>query len=387
MKVLQIHQRNVPAPADAAVQWRTLAELGPQLVLVFAAAEHMANPALVEALATAFPDCLHIGCSTAGEIAGDDVDEHSLVITAIRFSQAQVREARTDLAEMADSRAAGARLATQLQGPGLQAVLVFGQGVAINGSALVEGLSGGLPPQAIITGGLAGDGGAFLRTWVLSSAGVSDRQLAAVGLYGDSLRIGHGSFGGWTAFGPARKVTRCENNVLYELDGEPALEIYKRYLGDYAADLPASALLFPFSMVGKDRSSLGLIRTILGVDESNGSLILAGEIDPQGYLKLMHANPNALVDGAQHAAEMARAMVSGEALGILVSCVGRKLVLGGRVDEELEAVADVFGQGCTLTGFYSYGEISPLVPAPGSLPGEACRLHNQTMTITLLAER
>jgi len=387
MKVLQIHQRTVPTADEAVGQWHSLVNLQPQLVLVFGAAEHMANPALGASLAAAFPGALRIGCSTAGEIVGEEVSDHGLVITALSFSHAQVREARSPLADMGDSRAAGARLAAQLQGPGLRAVLVFGQGVAINGSALVAGLSGGLPPEVIITGGLAGDGGAFQRTWVLTSEGISDRHVVAVGLYGDALQIGHGSFGGWEAFGPARKVTRCENNVLYELDGEPALDIYKRYLGDYAKDLPASALLFPFSMVGKDRASLGLIRTILGVDESNGSLILAGEIDPEGYLKLMHANPNALVDGAQHAAEMARAMMPDEGLGILVSCVGRKLVLGGRVDEELEAVADVFGQGCTLTGFYSYGEISPLVPAPGGTPGESCRLHNQTMTITLLAER
>jgi len=387
MRVAQVHLRNVPAPEEAVGQWSSLVNLHPQLLLVFAAAEHMANPTLAASLEAAFPHSIRIGCSTAGEIHGDEVSDHGVTITGLHFASARAQEARTHLTDMADSRAAGERLAAQLDGQGLRAVLVFGQGVAINGSALVAGLSGGLPPDVIITGGLAGDGGAFQRTWVLTSEGVSDRHVVAVGLYGDALQIGHGSFGGWEAFGPARKVTRCENNVLYELDGEPALEIYKRYLGEYAKDLPASALLFPFSMVGKDRASLGLIRTILGVDESSGSLILAGEIDPEGYLKLMHANPNALVDGAQHAAEMARAMMPEEGLGILVSCVGRKLVLGGRVDEELEAVADVFGHGCTLTGFYSYGEISPLFPAPSSTPGQSCRLHNQTMTITLLAER
>ena len=200
--------------------------------------------------------------------------------------------------------------------------------------------------------------------------------------HGDALRFGHGSFGGWEAFGPARKVSRCEGNVLYELDDEPALEIYKRYLGEHAKGLPASGLLFPFAMLGQDHDALGLIRTILGVDEASGSLTLAGEINANGYLKLMHASTDKLVDGAEAAAEAAAAMTgqTQEQLAILVSCVGRKLVMGHRVDEEVEAVADVLGSHAVLTGFYSYGEISPCTP------GGPCKLHNQTMTITTLRE-
>jgi hypothetical protein len=177
-------------------------------------------------------------------------------------------------------------------------------------------------------------------------------------------------------------VTRCENNVLYELDGESALQVYKKYLGEHAKGLPASGLLFPFAMLGSDHSEVGLIRTILGVDEAAGSLTLAGEIDPNGYLKLMHANTDALVDGAEAAAQAAVKMQNhpGSGLALLVSCVGRKLVMGGRVDEEVEAVADVFGTGATLAGFYSYGEISPFTKAV------ECKLHNQTMTITYMSE-
>lgn len=386
MRVLQIHLPMVRDPAHTRATLAPLQDIAPQLVLVFFAVECLADASFSDLLAEAFPDALRIGCSTAGEIAGETVGEGGIVVTAVHFAATTVREVTTELASMADSSAAGERLAAQLPAEGLRAALMFAPGVAINGSALVAGMSRRLPFGVAVSGGLAGDGGAFSHTWVLSSQGVAEQRVVAVGFYGPALRVGHGSFGGWEPFGPARKVTRCENNVLYELDGEPALDIYKRYLGEYARDLPASGLLFPFSMADKDRSSVGLIRTIQGVDEASGSLTLAGEIDPEGYLKLMHANPNALVDGAQRAAEMARAMVPGEALAILVSCVGRKLVLGGRVDEEVEAVADVFGRSCTLTGFYSYGEISPFNTAPGAVAADSCRLHNQTMTITLLAE-
>jgi hypothetical protein len=169
---------------------------------------------------------------------------------------------------------------------------------------------------------------------------------------------------------------------LYELDGESALAVYKRYLGEHAAGLPASGLLFPFAMLGQDHNELGLIRTILGVNEADGSLTLAGDIDPDGYLKLMHASTDALVDGAAAAAQAAQSpqVTEGQSLAVLVSCVGRKLVMGGRVDEEVEAVAEVFGQNMALTGFYSYGEISPF----GVMSD--CKLHNQTMTVTVLSE-
>ena len=261
-------------------------------------------------------------------------------------------------------------------------MLIFGQGVAINGSAVIAGLTQVLGDQMPITGGLAGDGGAFHQTFVLDDQGVSSVRLVAVGLYGDKLQFSHGSFGGWSPFGPARKVTRAVNNVLYELDGEPALTVYKKYLGDHAKGLPASGLLFPFAMLGSDHNDIGLIRTILGVDEAAGSLTLAGNIINDGYLKLMHANTDALVDGAEAAAQAAVDMQgsTGEGLALLVSCVGRKLVMGGRVDEEVEAVGEVFGSGATLAGFYSYGEISPFTRSVD------CKLHNQTMTITYIGE-
>ena len=359
-----------------------LTSIAPQLVIAFGALPFFSEPGMADMLRRTFPEAALIGCSTAGEITRDGVNDGHCVITAVHFEGTRVRAATARLAGMADSQAAGTRIGRELAAPDLRAVLVLGPGVQINGSALVEGI-GGEVGNTPITGGLAGDGGAFVRTWTLGVAGATDDHVAAVGLYGEAIDFAHGSFGGWEPFGPARKVTRCDGNVLFELDGEPALDIYKRYLGDHAKGLPASGLLFPFAMVGEDRNAVGLIRTILGIDEAAGSLTLAGAIDPDGYLKLMHASTDRLVNGAEAAAEAARRMhhSEGDSLAILVSCVGRKLVMGERVDEEVGAVADVFGTRATLTGFYSYGEISPFAP------GGACHLHNQTMTITWIGER
>lgn len=379
---MKIEQLTISDPGSIGTRLDAFAAFSPNLLLVFAAPSYFENENLAARLSRRFPDAVSIGCSTAGEVSERGVEDNTAVVTAVQFEHAELRSGSTDLIDMSDSHAAGRRLAAAVQMEGLRAVLVFGQGVNINGSALIEGMSEILGSGIPISGGLAGDNGQFRNTWTLGKTGTSSRAIVAVGLAGSGIEVGHGSFGGWEAFGPARKVSRCDDNILYELDGEPALEVYKRYLGEYANQLPASGLLFPFAMLGDDQNAIGLIRTILGIDEANGSLTLAGEILEGSYLKLMHASTDALVDGAENAALAAvnKCERQGQSLALLISCVGRKLVMGDRTDEEIEAVASVLGTDTVRTGFYSYGEISPFAS------GLSCKLHNQTMTITTITE-
>jgi hypothetical protein len=380
---MRVQQKIIRKPADLAAQVATLAAIDPDLLIVFGSVAHLTAPEFSDTLRAAAPRALQLGCTTAGEISPQGVDDNSCTVTAVHFDRVRLTSGSVQLASMDDSFAAGERLGRQLAAADLNAILVFGPGVQINGSALVDGMTRVVGTAVPITGGLAGDGGAFRQTFTLGSAGVTDNHIVAVGLCGEGLTFGHGSFGGWEAFGPARRVTRCAGNVLFELDGEPALDVYKRYLGDHAKELPASGLLFPFAILGEDHNEIGLLRTILGIDEANGSLTLAGEISANSFLKLMHASTDKLVNGAEAAAEAAQNMIGrpDQSVAILVSCVGRKLVMGGRVDEEVEAVGEVFGSKAVLTGFYSYGEISPFAP------GGTCKLHNQTMTITSISEK
>lgn len=380
MKVTQITCAAAPSQEELA----QLAAAQPQLVLAFGSTAQLCQPDLLPHLRQALPDAVLAGCSTAGEISNGGVSDNTLVLTALRFEAPAVQLAVTDLQEMTDSHAAGQRLAKALGGAPLHSILLFGQGVNINGSALLEGLRSGLSPEVRISGGLAGDGGAFSKTFTLSTHAVSSQQLVAVGFGHARTALSHGSLHGWQPFGPARKVTRSEANVLFELDGEPALEVYRRYLGEHAAGLPGTGLLFPFEMQASNQKGPALIRTILGINSEAGSLVLAGDITPGGHLRLMHASIDSLVNGAEAAAvsvcSSGRA-VAGDSLALMVTCVGRKLVMGARVDEEVEVVADILGAACHRVGFYSYGEISP------DIDGSNCALHNQTMTITHLCER
>ena len=366
--------------SDSAGWSAPQADTGAQLVLVFGERVSIANPKLGTDLTGRWPGATIIGCSTAGQICGTEVFDAGVVATAIRFEHTEVRAATAPVTA-ADSAAAGAALAHTLADPELVHVIVISEGLDINGEALVRGLGENLPASVSVTGGLSADGEQFQETVVLFGSAPRKNTVAAVGLYGTKLKVGYGSLGGWDSFGPERQITKSAGNVLYELDGQSALALYKRYLGDHASDLPASGLLFPLSLRTTDVSA-PVVRTILSVSESDQSLTFAGNVPVGGYVRLMKANFDRLIDGAVGAGR-----ISAEALGtpvdlaLLVSCVGRRMVLRQRVEEEVEGVRDIVGPGATITGFYSYGEISPFTPKA------RCELHNQTMTVTTLSER
>ncbi len=352
------------------------------LVLVFGAGAAL-DPVRCRELAERYPAARLVGCSTAGEIIDTRVEDDSVVATALRFAHSRVVLAKVDVGATPDSRKAGQALAAQLPADGLVHVFVLSDGLQVNGTELVAGLSEALPAGVSITGGLAGDAADFRETRVLADGPPASGLIAALGFYGDRLRIGHGSLGGWDSFGPDRVVTRAAGNVLYELDGQPALDLYKRYLGEFAADLPASGLLFPLALQAPGQAGSGLVRTILAVNEAQGSMTFAGDIPTGSHVRLMKANFERLVDGAAGAAQASRERLGDDAaeLAVLISCVGRKLVLQQRIDEEVEGVREVLGAQPVLCGFYSYGEISPFAPSA------RCELHNQTMTITTFTER
>jgi hypothetical protein len=353
------------------------------LVMVFGATSFLDNPDPIYELIRAYPLAQIVGCSTAGEIFGTIIQDETLSVAVIRFESTRVACVSTQVASAQDSYRAGEYIADQLIAPDLVAVFVLSTGTEINGSELVRALNDRLMGRVVVTGGLAGDGDRFERTWVINDRKLARDYVCAVGLYGSHLRVGHGSKGGWDVFGPQRLVTRSIGNVLYELDGKPALDLYKEYLGDLVSELPSSAMLFPLALSADQQDQKSIVRTILGVDEEDKSLTFAGDIPGGYYAQLMKANFDRLIDGASEAALMTglsgNQPAADPTLSIAISCVGRRLVLGERTEEELEATLEVLPQGVKQIGFYSYGEISPY--ASGT-----CDLHNQTMTITTLQE-
>ncbi len=354
------------------------------LVLIFAAPEFINEPEPIMALSNFYSKSKIIGCSTAGEIAGADISDHSLSVAVIKFEKTHLKTTAKKIDSGDSSFQVGKDLANDLDQAKLRSIFVLSDGLKVNGSELVRGLNT-IDNDVIITGGLAGDGSKFNQTWVVYNGKIMMDHVVALGFYGDHIQINHGSRGGWDIFGVERRITRSKHNVLYELDNKPALTIYKEYLGDKASGLPATGLLFPLAIREDSLDSKQLVRTILGVDEKEKSLIFAGDM-PVGYLaRLMRANFDRLIGAASEASQItlkAQTPLQPNAspcLLIAISCVGRRLLLGERTEEETELTLAAFPKGTQQVGFYSYGEISPYTNG-------SCDLHNQTMTLTSIRE-
>lgn len=350
------------------------------LVLAFGSRHALQAPQRYEELKKKYPQAHILTASTSGEIHGTHVVDDTIVATAIQFERTEVLISSVMIDHMSNSHKMGQLLSKKFDHPNLKHLLVISDGTRVNGSKLVKGLQTHIPRQVPITGGLAGDADRFETSLVGINEPPTAGQIVAIGLYSQHLKVGHGSVGGWDPFGPQRTVTRSEHNKLYELDGQSALHLYKQYLGDQAAGLPGTALLFPLSIQVENEPPV--VRTILGVNEQENSMTFAGDIPQNAKAQLMKANFDRLIDGAMQAAEFSLEPLEAQKpeLVLCISCVGRKLVLGPRVEDEVEGVRDVLGQEAVIAGFYSYGEISPLRSA------DTCALHNQTMTITTWRE-
>jgi hypothetical protein len=350
------------------------------LLLAFGGTQAITTDHLWNELSARHPGAIVLGCSTGGEIHGVDVLDESLSVTTLSFAHTRLKAAEAMVGMAADSFKAGQDIGGRLSAPDLKTIFVLSDGTRVNGSELVRGIRSITGNQIVITGGLAGDGPRFGTTYVGLNATPAPGRVAAVGFYGEAIAVGHGSAGGWDVFGPERRITRSKGNVLYELDGRPALDLYKHYLGEDAEKLPGSALLFPLKVFPQNWSDQALTRTIVAVNETEHSMTFAGDM-PEGFCaQLMRGNFDRLIEGAAEAAHQAVRSHSGDRVAVLVSCIGRKLLLGQRICEEVEAVHDVFGDGTALTGFYSYGEVSPHAAT------HCAELHNQTMTITVFGE-
>ncbi|MGB7815617.1 MAG: FIST N-terminal domain-containing protein [Methylotenera sp.] len=355
------------------------------LVLVFGSVKRFSEDKLQGFLKLRYPTAQLVGCTTSGEISPAGVFDDSIQITAIQWEKTIQRVAQTKMSGMQSSFEAAADLAKQLKADALRTVLVISDGLNVNGSELLKGFQSVLGDVPIV-GGLAGDGGAFVKTLQLFNDTISDNQVIAVGLYGDALITSSGALGGWKPYGPPRKVTKSEKNVVFELDGKPALPLYRMYIGEaFSRGLPGTGLKFPLAVIEEGKRDVEKIRTLLAVDSKNNSLTFAGNVEEGETVRLCQTNHDRLVEGAGNAANLVMDGLNNNktnqtGLAVCVSCVGRKGVMAEQVVDEVKLVQKILGSQTSITGFYSYGELAPRPNTTDSV------LHNQTMTIGYLSE-
>lgn len=355
-------------------------DLKEPLVLVFGNRYMLESKGLYDEVRALFPTGHLVFGSTSGEIFGKKVLNDTVTLTAVEFEKAHVLVKSKNVADFDhNDMALGKSLSEELPTDGLKHIFVLSEGSTVNGSDLIEGLENSGLGDSGLSGGLCGDDDRFEVTLASYNQPPKEGEVVAIGFYGDSLEISCANYGGWTPFGPERLITKSQKNILFELDGKPALDLYKRYLGDKASELPKSALLYPLSVRTNDGEAI--VRTILNIDEEENAMVLAGDVPEGSKVQLMMATVDDIANGARSAAELAvQGRDTATQLALLVSCIGRKLVLDQRTEEEIEEVAHVIGNGAAVCGFYSYGEMAPFADK------SACMLHNQTMTLTLFSE-
>lgn len=358
-------------------------ELKNPLVLVFGSRYMLEDNTVFEEVRSIFSDGHIIFGSTSGNITSKSVDEESIIITAIEFEKSNFIVKTTNILnskDNLDSTTVGKDLMAQFSTEGLKYIFLVSEGSFINGSQLTKGINSSSAKNLLVTGALCGDAARFEKTLSAYNEQPKEGEIVAVGLYGETLEVSFATNGGWAPFGPERLVTKSEDNILYEIDGKPALDLYKKYLGEKSKELPGAALLYPLNVKSKNTNK-PIVRTILNINEENNSMILAGDIEEGSQVQLMMTNVDSIVNAAELGAEQAlKARKNKPELAMLVSCIGRKLVLDQRVEEEIEEVIEVIGKDATVSGFYSYGEIAPFEDE------NECQLHNQTMAITLISE-
>lgn len=356
-------------------------ELKEPLVLVFGNRYALESESVYQEIKDLYPNGKIVFGTTSGEILRNNVYDESIVLTAIEFEKSSFMIVHENMnSHGMNVEELGHSLINKLPQENLKHTFIISEGTNVNGSGLIKGLEAKLNANVSISGGLCGDDARFERTLASYNENPKEGEVVCIGFYGDTLEITSANYGGWTGFGPERTITKSKNNILHELDGKPALDLYKLYLGDKAKGLPEAALLYPLS-VHKPDSKEVIVRTILNIDEENNTMTLAGDVPEGSKVQLMMSTVDDIAEGAAVAGDYAmRDRKNEPELALLVSCVGRKLVMDQRTEEEVEEVISTIGTKAKVIGFYSYGEMAPFAGQ------HECKLHNQTMTLTLFSE-
>jgi len=353
---------------------------GADIVFTFGDREAFIDPVPYNKLKELYPDAHIVGCTSSGNILGDKLSEAPMVASAVSFDSGHVAVSVENFSKDDDQIAISNKLISKLPKDGLKHVFILSDGLNINGSSLALGANEALEHKVPITGGLAGDDIDFEHTLVIGDDVARHHRIVAVGFYGESLHVTNGCYGGWQEFGIHRKITKSKDNIVYEVDGEPALVLYKKYLGEYAEIISDSRLHFSFG-IKENEDAIPVVRSVVAINEESQSLTFAGNVPEGSLARLMKTDVDGLIDGAEIAAKKVKEDNYKNALGLVVSCLGRKLVLKQLTDEEIEGVSTVLGDGVSLIGFYSYGELAPMSDEKVS-----CSLRNQTLTLTIIHE-
>ena len=346
------------------------------LVFVFGDIDTVEKYNHYKLLQTFYPKAQIIITSTAGNILDTSIDTYSAVATAICFNKAYVKACSLQIGSNSTKDKIQHSI-NSLQNDDLKHLFLFGPGIQ-NEANFLDTLE--IKAGVTISGGFAGDAFRFDHTYQQLNNQGSQNTFIIIGLYGSTLHIETSSETGWQEFGSQRVITKAKKNIIYEIDNQPAIELYKRYLGKRANDLPKSALRFPLSIKDHQNDKSRVVRALTQINQDN-SLTFSAEIKEGSIVKLMKTNVHNTLDSAFLAAKKIRPFNSNSSLTLVISCCARRNVLKQFSEEEVELIQDILTTKTQLIGFYSYGEIAPIHKIE-----EKSILRNHTLTITTIYE-
>jgi len=278
----------------------------PNIFWVFGAISYNQEK-LLEGVNSVIPGTPVITCTTDGKISTLGLSTDSVVVLALASDQIKFTTVAVDFLSQ-DSFKAGIKVGNQFINTNIKYMQIFSDGLLGNGSKIVEGIQKVFGKSISIAEGTTGDGSLFTRTYQYHNYKVLTNSIVGVGFEGKYSFI-TGVSSGWTPIGMAKKVTKSIGNVVYELDGQPALDVYKKFLGKHASLLPAVGVEYPLGLSGPqgdvEEDGYFLCRATMGVDHEKGSITFAGDVPQGAMVKITMGNDLDVIKTAKKAAQSA----------------------------------------------------------------------------------
>ncbi|MSR87935.1 MAG: hypothetical protein EXS69_02110 [Candidatus Zambryskibacteria bacterium] len=362
------------------------------LAIVFASSKYDQEKMLA-GVRSVSKEAILVGSSTAGEITMDGPAKKPSVAVMLMNAPEIKFYAAVGENIAGGPREAGKRAAAavkEMAGGTLNAFMMLPDVLAGNGADTVRGVLDALGEHFPVVGGASGDDFQFVKTYQYLNDKVYSGTIVGLGLVGN-FKIGIGVKHGWLPVGMPMKVTKSQGAVLHELDGQPAINIYRDYFGAEEAQklqqetLAKLAITYPLGMTVAGSDEM-LIRDPITVDEK-GSITCAAEIPEGSEIRLMVGSREEAVKVAKEAAQKAMEQLEGlpPKAVIIFNCIARSKLFGDRSGEEISAIQEAVGAETPLIGFYTYGEQAPLGGEVRNI--ERCNpvFHNETVVICVLA--
>jgi hypothetical protein len=364
------------AAREAVLELRRQLGGQPDWVLAFFSAD--LDPALVQkGLARSLPpEVVLVGCSSYAEIDSAEALTRSVTLLGCRSASCKAQAASLP-ADGRSPRELGRALGAQLAPFSPRLLLLFPDVLTVNATQLLRGVQEVFGSEFPIIGGAPADSGAFQRTHLLCGRTLQTSGVVALALRGP-LHISTAARSGYLPISIARTATRVEaGNVLLELDGRPALDVYREFLGPRAGEMPAVSVEFPLGIVQEGREAApALTSAIFKVDEARRALILGGDIPAGGQLRILSAARTEVLAGAKAATELACRGLPNPDVALLFNCMSRKVSLGPRYKDEYAGALSLLPAELPKVGFYTFGELSPM--------HGVTEHHESTYTLALL---